>query len=199
MPGRTVREPTPPGTRPLPRATPSEAVSTVERLLCELRPDRAGPFGWGPSAEAPAADERALGALALRLRVQTSPEVPAILPSAFASAARPTRGTQIAVALLRREDLLRRLHEVAQGDDVTRLSAQVRAVRALGWLQRHGTLARGAAALHTALAFALARPSQVERWRSGGTGASRGAVAWGADRVAEAVAEWAVVREVEGL
>lgn len=125
----------------------SPELVRVRALLYALRPDpRGAPLGWGPHEKPPATEEPRMGALAARIRVQTSPEVPAILPGAFASRAGVTAGTR-AVA---------RIAALAQVDP--------EAGQALGWLQRHGTLADGLGALYESAALALADAETREGW-----------------------------------
>lgn len=125
---------------------PPELVR-VRALLYALRPDPRGtPLGWGPYERPPATEEPRLGALAARIRVQTSPEVPSILPGAFASRAGVTPGTRAAA----------RIDALALDDEPLRA--------ALFWLQRHGTLAAGLGALYESAALALADAETREGW-----------------------------------
>lgn len=196
--GRTVRDPQV-SRRRFERQHDEESVTGLRRLLCELRPDAGGPFGWGPEAAPPKRDEDPLGALANRIRVQSSTIVPAILPTAFASEASTTRGALVA-RLLDREvsrltDLLTMSADAlarsgATGEARPTLSARLRGTRALVWLQRNGTLRSGAEVLYSQLAEALAEPSRRERWATSGVGAWRGSVAWGAARCIEAAGVW---------
>lgn len=207
IPGRTVHEPRV-SARRFERQHEDTATTGVRRLLCELRPDASGPFGWGPEASPPDRDEDPLGALALRIRVQCSVIVPAILPTAFASAAGTTRGVLIARLLEREasrlEDLLTMSPEAyarATGKEVeTRapLAVRLRGVRSCAWLQRRGSLRSGAEVLYAALATALAEPSQRARWESASAGAWRGAVVWGAARCDEAVRVWDALADERG-
>lgn len=172
-----------------------DATTGVRRLLCELRPDRDGPFGWGPDAAPPDGTEPTLGALAARIRVQSSVVVPAILPTAFESAARPTRGA--AIARLLAEEVERAAQaSLMAAPECEGVRAFERGLRACAWLQRHGTLQRGAEAMYVALAMALAEPSRRQRWANGTAGAWRGAVVWGSARCIEAVAAWESVGRV---
>lgn len=198
VPGRTVRDPLV-SARRFERHHDAEAATGLRRLLCELRPDRGGPFGWSPDADPPKRDEDPLGALANRIRVQSSAIVPAILPTAFARAACITRGVLVAQMLDREarrlEDLLTMSDDALARAGVTgearpTLAARLRGVRALAWLQRCGTLKSGAKVLYSQLAEALAEPSRRERWAASSAGAWRGSVVWGAARCAEAAGVW---------
>lgn len=125
----------------------SPELVRVRALLYALRPDPRGtPLGWGPYERAPVTEEPRLGALAARIRVQTSTPVPTILPGAFASRAGVTAGTRAAegIALLGRRD--------------------PEAGEALLWLQRHGTLVAGLAGLYATAALALADAETREGW-----------------------------------
>jgi hypothetical protein len=132
----------------------SPELVRVRALLYALRPDPRGtPLGWGPYERPPPPppekhdDGRpVLGALAARIRVQTSPEVPSILPCAFASRAGVTPGTLAAA----------RIDALALDDEPLRA--------ALFWLQRHGTLAAGLGALYESAAQALADDETREGW-----------------------------------
>ena len=196
--GRDLRaeDPRPEPSRPRePRSSEPEGLVRVRRLLCELRPDQRGPFGWPSDGEPPKIEEPTLGALAGRIRVQCSEEVPAIPPDAFASAARSTAGSAIAARLDREELLLtHRLAHPGPRDVPTETRAALRGVVALSWLQRCGTLRAGVEALHRGLAFALGSEMQKVRWKSAAPGAARGAVAWGAARVDEAITTWEAMR-----
>lgn len=191
-PGLDLRD----GDVPAP-SRPREAAPTegrghdqVRALLCELRPDRGGPFGWGVAAQPPELDEPTLGALANRIRVQCTEEVPSILPGAFASAAQTVRGAMIARLLELTVDRLTDEAARAQGDAVLSARASLRGARALVWLQRRGTLAWGLDVLHHQLAHALSDEARRARWRSAGAGAARGAVVWGASCVDQAISVW---------
>lgn len=127
----------------------SPELVRVRGLLCALRPDPKGtPLGWGPYERPPVAEEPHLGALAARIRVQTSPAVPSILPGAFASRAGVTAGVLAAG----------RVKEVTLHDPAAR--------ETLFWLQRHGTLETGIAGLYLAAAHALAVAAEQRRWAS---------------------------------
>lgn len=125
----------PSSTAPVARLTHVEApeIVRVRQALCELRPDASGPLGWGPSG----APSGALGSnWTPVIRVQTSVEVPAILPGAFAGAVAPAPGSIAA-------------------ERVERLRAQYPEEGAvLRWMQRHATLAEGLGALYVACALA---------------------------------------------
>lgn len=199
IPGRTEREPRV-SARRFERQHEDATTTGVRRLLCELRPDASGPFGWGPEASPPDRDEDPLGAMAKRIRVQCSVIVPAIIPTAFASAAGTTRGVLIARLLEREasrlEDLLTMSADAyarATGRTVeTRapLAVRLRGVRSLAWLQRNGSLRSGADALYAALAMSIAEKAHRARWESASAGAWRGAVVWGAARCDEAAQVW---------
>lgn len=203
VPGRTVRDPQV-SRRRFERQHDEDAITGLRRLLCELRPDRGGPFGWGPDAAPPKRDEDPLSALAHRIRVQSSAIVPAILPTAFASAAGITRGVLVAQMLDREvsrlTDLLTMSDDALVRSGATSearptLSARLRGTRALVCLQRNGTLKSGAEVLYAQLAEALAEPSRRERWAASGAGAWRGSVVWGAARCIEAAGVWEALGE----
>jgi len=125
----------------------SPELVRIRALLYALRPDPRGtPLGWGPYERAPVTEEPRLGALAARIRVQTSTPVPSILPGAFASRAGVTAGV---LAAYRIDALTWRDPEAAE---------------ALLWLQRHGTLVAGLAGLYASAALALADAETHERW-----------------------------------
>lgn len=145
--------------RPLPERQRAEAAELVEvrALLCELRPgggaDTGGPLGWSPLAPEPRHEEPRQGALARRIRVQTSVG-PSDGPSdgprdAFAADAGVTRGVEVDRAI--------RAVGWAGGEEPA---------RTLTWLQRCGTLAEGLAALYVAAGHALATVEQQARWAS---------------------------------
>lgn len=143
----------------------------VRRLLCELRPDRPGePLGWGPYSDAPREVVSPLGALAGRIRVQTSAD-PSPIPRDYGSGgARSTRGAEVAA----------RIRCLIDRD----------AAVALEWLQRHGTLARGLGELYRAVGQALATPEQRERWGVSRAAALDGPRVVGRRRVTEAARVW---------
>lgn len=125
-----------------PSRTPPEARRThveddelvrVRRLLSELRPDRGGPLGWAADGEPPAPSGSAWKPA---LRVQTSVEVPAILPGAFMGGARESHAPRL--------------------DPAT----------TLGWLQRAGTLAAGLRGLYKDCANACAKPEARAKWEA---------------------------------
>ena len=153
-------DPRPSSAPPVARLTHVEDAEVVEvrRLLCELRPDKGGPLGWSADGAAPAAGGSAWTPV---LRVQTSVEVPAILPGAFASGARESSAPRL-------------------DPDST-----------LGWLQRHGTLAAGLRALYAACADARAAVDVRARWKAlPGRQGLAAAVVHGRRLVREAMAEW---------
>ena len=139
----------------------------VRRLLCELRPDKGGPLGWAADGQAPAA----LGSnWTPALRVQTSVEVPAILPGAFATAAPASRAP----------DLDRGFPGMPE---------DVRAT--LRWCQRTGTIARGLRAFYADAAQALAPTETRAAWKALPAALQVAAVpGYGRKRVAEAMAAW---------
>ena len=130
----------------------------VRRLLTELRPDKGGPLGWAADGQAPAA----LGSnWTPALRVQTSVEVPAILPGAFAAQAPESKAPRLDPSSV------------------------------LGWLQRAGTLAAGLRALYAACADARAAVDVRARWKAlPGRQGLAAAVVHGRRLVREAMAEW---------
>lgn len=148
-----------------------EETVRVRRLLCELRPDRPGePLGWGPYGEAPREPASPLGALANRIRVQTSAD-PSPIPRDYGrSAPRHTDGATVAARIRRLID-----RDVAA---------------TLEWLQRHGTLARGLGELYRAAGQALATAEQRERWGVSRTAALDGPRVVGRRRVSEAMRVW---------
>lgn len=145
---------------PVARLTHTEDAELVRvrQLLCELRPDRGGPLGWAADGAPPAAGG---SAWTPALRVQTSVEVPAILPGAFASQARESRAPRL--------------------DPAT----------TLGWLQRHGTLSAGLRALYADCAEAMAPAEVRAKWKTLAPRDVLGAaVVYGRKRVLAAMAEW---------
>jgi len=168
------------------RSSEPEGVTRLRRLLCALRPDKRGPFGWAWDGDRPS-DERPS---ATPERVQSTAEVPAIPADAFATAAQPTAGAALAVRLDREAGRLTYALTRLEGAELAAARVALRGVTALSWLQRHGTLRWGPDAAYRELAFALGREEQVARWKSDAAGAARGAVVWGAARVDEAVATW---------
>lgn len=114
----------------------------LRALLTELRPDRGGPFGWRFDARAPD-DARPSPP---PVRVQSSAEVPAILPGAFAAVVFQTRGVLAA-------HRIERIRHVDQ-----------RAGETLFLLQRRGTLADGGPALLRWLAAEQSTPAEATRW-----------------------------------
>lgn len=113
----------------------------VRRLLTELRPDRGGPLGWAADGQPPAVGG---SNWTPSLRVQTSVEVPAILPGAFASTSPASRAP----------DLDRGFPGMP--DDIR---------ATLRWCQRSGTLAKGLRAFYVAAALGLATEAQREAWK----------------------------------
>lgn len=143
----------------------------VRRLLCELRPDHPGePLGWGPCGEPPRENVSSLGALASRIRVQTSAD-PSPIPKDYgAGGATITRGAEVAARIRR-----------MVGRDV-RVT--------LDWLQRNGTLSRGLGELYRAVGQALATAEQRERWKATKAAALDGPRVVGRRRVTEAARVW---------
>lgn len=145
---------------PVARLTHTEdaVLVRVRRLLCELRPDRGGPLGWAADGAPPAAGG---SAWTPTLRVQTSVEVPAILPGAFASQARESTAPRL--------------------DPAT----------TLGWLQRHGTLKKGLRPLYEACALALVTPEVQAKWdKLPPIGVIPAQQLYGRKLVLRAMAEW---------
>ena len=139
----------------------------VRRLLCELRPDKGGPLGWAADGAAPAAGG---SNWTPALRVQTSVEVPAILPGAFATAAPASRAP----------DLDRGFPGMPE---------DVRAT--LRWCQRTGTIARGLRAFYADAAQALAPTETRAAWKALPAALQVAAVpGYGRKRVTEAMAAW---------
>ena len=130
----------------------------VRRLLCELRPDKGGPLGWAADGQAPVA----MGSnWTPALRVQTSVEVPAILPGAFASRAVESKAPRLDPSSV------------------------------LGWLQRAGTLAAGLRALYAACADACATAETRAAWKAlGARERLAAAVIAGRKLVMGAMATW---------
>lgn len=138
--------------------TEDDELVRVRRLLCELRPDRGGPLGWAADGAPPAAGG---SAWTPTLRVQTSVEVPAILPGAFASQARESTAPRLDPSSV------------------------------LGWLQRHGTLSAGLRALYADCAEAMAPVEVRAKWKALAPRDVLGAaVVYGRKRVLAAMAEW---------
>ena len=172
----------PSSTAPVARLTHTEddELVRVRRLLCELRPDRGGPLGWAADGAPPAPGG---SAWTPALRVQTSVEVPAILPGAFASTA----------PLSRAPDLDRGYPGMP--DDVR---------ATLRWCQRSGTLMEGLRAFYTACALSREVSTQEQRdaWAALPEGVRPAArVVYGRKRVQGAMAAWwgeGAVRESEG-
>lgn len=139
--------------RPLPERQRAEAAELVEvrGLLCELRPggggDTDGPLGWSPLVAEPRHDEPPQGALARRIRVQTSVGPSDGPKDAFASAATVTRGVEVDAAI--------RAVAWAGG---------VEPSLTLAWLQRAGTVVDGLAVLYAAAGEALADDARRARW-----------------------------------
>ncbi|MDO9016663.1 MAG: hypothetical protein Q8S73_43045 [Deltaproteobacteria bacterium] len=153
--GESIERPSRPG-----RVTSVEDAELVRvrRLLCDLRPDRGGPLGWAPDGQPPAPGGSNWTPV---LRVQTSPDVPSILPGAFASQAPESRAPRL-------------------DPDST-----------LGWLQRHGTLAAGLRALYALCAEARAPVDVRARWAAlPGRERLAGVVVYGRKLVLAAMAEW---------
>lgn len=123
-----------------PRVVDEPELIAVRGLLCALRPDPSGPFGWGPSDTAPRAPP-----LRAPVLVQCSLAAPSVPRGCF----QPT------ITLASTE-----VHRVI--DRI--LSADPRAGVCLAWLQRNGTLAEGLGPLYRAAAEALAKAKQADRW-----------------------------------
>ena len=178
---------------PMERRPPSALVpvasldpdARLRALLRELRPDRGGPLGWAPDGEAPLPPDVVRGAdgklrevvgplVRVAMRVDGSAEVPAILPGAFR-----TGGV---------------IHRFTAGELVKRCIEAMACREArwtLLWLQEHGTLQKGRAALYEALADARAGAKLTAKWSRFTLGTRRIAKrGWGADRVEEAMQAW---------
>lgn len=159
-------------TPPVARLTHVEDAELVRvrRLLCELRPDKGGPLGWAADGAAPVGGG---SAWTPALRVQTSVEVPAILPGAFASTPQASRAPDLDHGY------------PAMPDDVR---------ATLRWCQRAGTLAEGLRALYTACALSRMVSTAEERdaWTALPEGVRPAArVVYGRKRVMGALAWWA--------
>lgn len=148
----------------------------VRRLLCELRPERSGPLGWGPYDGPPSPaditdDGRSIpGPLAARIRVQCSRD-PSPIPREYgASAATLSAGCQVAARIDMIEDQA--------------------AAQTLWWLQRHGSLSRGLGELYRAVGQALATTEQRARWKASRAAALDGPRVVGHRRVSEAMRVW---------
>lgn len=129
-----------------------EDLARVRRLLIELRPDRGGPLGWPPDGAPPKVSDHTdegriiLGALAGRIRVQSSSAIPAILPGAFARRVIASPGAAA----------VERIAHVTLHDPGTRAI--------LTWLQREGTLAKGLGALYRFVAAKFIPVDRQARW-----------------------------------
>lgn len=160
--------------------TEDDELVRVRRLLCELRPDRGGPLGWAADGAPPAAGGSAWTPM---LRVQTSVEVPAILPGAFQSTS-----------------------PVSAAPDLDRgfpgMPDDIRAT--LRWCQRSGTLMEGLRAFYAACALSREVSTQEQRdaWTAMPEGVRPAArVVYGRKRVTGAMAAWwgeGAARESEG-
>lgn len=148
----------------------------VRRLLTELRPDKAGPLGWAADALPPVVQ---VEVATPPMHVQTSIEVPAILPGAFIGESRQSRAPRLDGSFLRRGD--ERDGRYVEGDELATLR----------WLQRAGTLHDGRALLYQAAALALAPTDVRDRWAALPIAARRTArAAYGHARVTAAEAAW---------
>lgn len=156
----------------------SVSQAQIVGLIMELRCDPSGPFSWGPMGLPPAGGEGAV-CESWKPRVQSTMEVPSILPGAFAKVAPATRATRI------REALQQRRPENPQS------------VGVLLWLQSDDAahLRDGLKALYSAVARAAAPPPIQQAWKSLpshlGTPAR---LEFGRTAVAQAVAFWEQVR-----
>mgnify|MGYP000072331321 CR=1 FL=1 len=167
----------PSSTPPVARLTHVEddELVRVRGLLCYLRPDKGGPLGWPADGSPPAS---AGSNWTPAIRIQTSVEVPAILPGAFAL----TGGAAS------------RAPHTSPGTTAH-------------WLQRHGTLKRGLRALYEACGVAMETPEVRARWDKLSPAAIPGAQQlYGRKLVLAAVRSWrnepepgATVEEVEAL
>lgn len=171
------------------RDDPADRVS-LRRLLCELRPDRSGPFGWGPEADPPKVGAEVV----MPGGARDASEVPAIPKGAFVGAEQASAGTLISQRL--DGALARCLSSLATSTDPADKAAArsaSRGVRTLAWLQRNGTLRYGTDPLLREIANALAPEKVKARWAADVAGAGRGAIAWASERVSEAWAVWLVL------
>lgn len=166
-----------------PREEPAELVS-VRGLLCELRPgerhDTTGPLAWSPLTHEPTHEEPRQGALARRIRVQTSVGPSDGPRDAFAALASVSPGVEADA----------RIREIArEGGDEAALT--------LAWLQRAGTVADGFPALCVAAAVALAPAALAARWdgRSAAVARERRRQ-WGLDAIRYALRWWRGERPV---
>ena len=191
---------------PMERRPPSALVpvasldpdAKLRALLSELRPDRDGPYGWAPDGVEPLPPDIIRGAdgklreavgplVRVAMRVDGTAEVPAILPGAFASTGgviNPSRPPTLAgpLPMWSAGELVRERIEAMAWCD---------AKWTLLWLQDHGTLARGRAALYDALAEARAGAKLKARWAKYDLGTRRtGKRGWASQRVEEAMAAW---------
>lgn len=114
----------------------------VRRLLTELRPDRGGPLGWAADGAPPAAGG---SAWTPTLRIQTSVEVPAILPGAFATVSPASRAPDFDRGF------------PGMPDDIR---------ATLRWCQRSGTIAEGLRPFYTSAALALGSEAQRALWQA---------------------------------
>lgn len=147
-------------------AGPIDAV--LRQLLTELRPDRGGPFGWPCDGRAPADDAPSPPPV----RVQSSAEVPAILPGVFAAYARLSQGVAAA----------HRIERIRYADQ--------RAGETLCLLQRRGTIVDGAPVLLRWLAAEQSTSAEVARWGRTAEQRRDGARAAGRRLVLRAAACW---------
>lgn len=112
----------------------------VRRLLTELRPDRGGPLGWAADGAPPAPSG---SNWTPTLRIDRTPEVPAILPGAFASTSPASRAPDFDRGF------------PGMPDDIR---------ATLRWCQRSGTLAKGLRAFYETCALAVASAEVRAKW-----------------------------------
>lgn len=154
------------------------ALVRLRRLLTELRPDRSGPLGWAADALPPPV---LASAARPPMLVQTSVEVPAILPTAFASETPASRAPHLDVGSLSLGEWGTPAHRVVEGAPLD----------VLRWLQRAGTLHDGRPMLYQAAALAFAPEDAKARWAAMDEGRRRTArAAFGRALVDEAAAAW---------
>lgn len=191
MTARVYRDPAPlapasprTGTHRVVRGEELRELVDLRGLLCELRPgerhDTTGPLAWSPLAHAPEHREPPQGALARRIRVQTSVGPSDGPKEAFASLASVSPGVE--------SDARVRAVAAEGGEEPA---------RTLTWLQRSGTVVDGLPALCVAAAVALAPEPLVERWaKLSATLATERRRQWGLAAVLYALRWWRGERPV---
>lgn len=157
-----------------PRATTPEVRQAedpeevrVRRLLCELRPDRTGPLGWGPYDTPPREEaQRPLPPV----RVQCGVSIPTPGLSSGFSRSEPCAA------------VTDRLVSLGFWD---RSSAEI-----LQWLRVNGSLSRGLVALYRAVGEAFPPSPPPESWRGSPAARREGVTGYGRRGVARAAAVW---------